>query len=99
MVKSSEQAIEAGLRAALKLKNGELPTEVELASAPVLTGWVLDEGADGICRLGGFVSGHPKLEAGWIWTSVVLFIEPSRNWARTVSRLYRLREPLIPRAD
>ena len=90
MVRLSEEAIQAGLLAARKLRDGELPTEAELASAPVLNGWILVEDPGEIVRLGGFVSGHPILADGWIWTSILLFMEPNRQWARTVSRLYRL---------
>ena len=90
----SKEAIMAGLYAAMKLRDGELPTDAELSGAPFLTGWVLVEASGGFYRLGGFVSGHPKLVDGWCWTSIVLYIEPNRRWARTVSRLYRLGDPL-----
>lgn len=94
MGRLSNEALLAGLRAAIKLKGGELPTEAELADAPLLTGWVLGQEPGGYSRLGGFVSGHPSLADGWCWTSVVLYLEPNRRWARTVSRLYRLGDPL-----
>lgn len=94
MGRLSNEALLAGLRAAIKLKDGELPTEAELADAPLLTGWVLGQEPGGYSRLGGFVTGHPSLADGWCWTSVVLYLEPNRRWARTVSRLYRLGDPL-----
>lgn len=94
MSRLSDETVAAGIRAAMKLRDGELPTEAELADAPLLTGWVLGQEQGGYCRLGGFVSRHPRLADGWCWTSVVLFLEPNRRWARTVSRFYRLDDPL-----
>ena len=94
MSRLSDEQVAAGVLAAIKLSDGELPTEAELAGAPLLTGWVLGEGPGGYSRLGGFVSGHPSLADGWCWTSVVLYLETNRRWARTVSRLYRLGDPL-----
>ena len=94
MTRLSNEMLLAGLRAAIKLREGELPTEAELADAPLLTGWVLGQESGGHSQLGGFVSGHPSLADGWCWTSVVLYLEPNRRWARTVSRLYRLGDPL-----
>lgn len=94
MSRISNDTLLAGFRAAVKLRDGELPTEAELAGAPLLTGWVLGQESGGYSRLGGFVSGHSTLADGWCWTSVVLYLEPNRCWARTVSRLYRLGDPL-----
>lgn len=99
MSRLSHETVVAGLRAAIKLRSGELPTEADLKSAPLLTGWILGQEPGGYYRLGGFVSGHPKLADGWCWTSTVLFLEPTRRWARTVSRLYRLSDPLDPDAQ
>lgn len=94
MSRLSDEQVAAGIRAAIKLNEGELPSEAELAGAPLLTAWVLGQEPGGYSRLGGFVSGHPRLADGWCWTSVVLYLEPNRRWARTVSRLYRLGAPL-----
>lgn len=94
MSRISNETLLAGLSAAIKLRDGELPAEAELAGAPLLTGWVLGQEWGGYSRLGGFVSGHPILADGWCWTSVVLYLEPNRQWARTASRLYRLGDPL-----
>jgi hypothetical protein len=89
---SNEQVLE-GLRAALRLQQGEKPTQAELAAAPVLDGWMVQRASASVARLGGFVSGHPLIADGWCWTSVVLFIDPEERFARTVSRLYRLGSP------
>jgi hypothetical protein len=86
---SNEQVLE-GLRAALRLQHGEKPSEADLAAAPVLDGWIVQRASASVARLGGFVSGHPLVADGWVWTSVVLFIDPEEHFARTVSRLYRL---------
>ena len=94
MGRLSNEMLLAGLSAAIKLSEGVLPTEAELADAPLLTGWVLGQEQGGYSQLGGFVSGHPILDDGWCWTSVVLYLEPNCRWARTVSRLYRLGDPL-----
>lgn len=94
MSRLSKEAVAAGLRAAVRLKRGEVPTDAELANAPLLSGWVLGQEYGAFYRLGGYVSGHPLLPDGWCWTSPVLFLEPDRRWARTVSRLYRLSDPI-----
>lgn len=89
---SNEQVLE-GLRAALRLQQGEKPSQAELAAAPLLEGWIVQRASASVARLGGFVSGHPLLADGWVWTSVVLFIDPEEHFARTVTRLYRLGPP------
>lgn len=94
MATLSHETVAAGVREAIRLRNGEMPTLTELESAPLLSGWVLEEAENGLWRFGGLVTGHPVLRPGWCWTSVVLYIEPNRGWARTVSRIYRLGEPL-----
>ena len=91
----TREAIAAGLRAAAKIKAGQLPTEEDLADAPALNGWAFRNAPDDLVRLVGWVTDHPLLEDGWITTSVVLAIDPERKWARTVSRLYRSEVPLI----
>ncbi|MCF1742051.1 DUF6634 family protein [Paradevosia shaoguanensis] len=88
----------AGLRAARRIQQGHLPTQAELAAAPVLSNWVLAEEPGNLFRLAGMVSGHPLLADGWCTTSIVLVMDPDRNWARTVSRLYRLEKPLLRNA-
>lgn len=94
MSRLSQETLVAGLRAARRLHKGELPTNADLAAAPLLEGWALEEVAPGLFRLVGVVTGHPLLADGWCSTSVLLFIAADRTWARTVSRLYRLGMPL-----
>ncbi|WP_332700989.1 DUF6634 family protein [Devosia sp.] len=94
MSRLSRQTAVAGLRAARRLHEGERPTNADLAVAPLLEGWALEEVAPGLFRLVGVVTGHPLLADGWCSTSVLLFIDADRTWARTVSRLYRLGMPL-----
>ena len=94
MARLSYEAVAAGLREMIKLRNGEMPSERELDGAPLLTDWLFGEIDGGYRRLGGFVTGHPLIGPGWCWTSVVLFVVPDRSWARTISRYYRLGRPM-----
>lgn len=94
MNKLSIETLSAGLRAALRIQEGQLPTDDEVRAAPLLSDWALEEVSPNLVRLVGFVSGHPLLPDGLCMTSVVLVIDTNRNWARTVSRLYRLTQPL-----
>lgn len=96
MAKLTKASLQKGLRAAIQIQNGKLPTRVQLDAAPVLSQWVLSEVGSGLHCLVGNVSGHPLLDPGWCTTSVVLVMDPHHRWARTVSRLYRLAEPLAP---
>ena len=96
MARLSGDDVLKGLRAAIALRHGAIPTETELAEAPVLTAWALVEAGAGLHRLVGSVRGHPILGTGWCTTSVVLALDPGRAWARTVSRMYRLADPLLP---
>lgn len=93
MSRLSSETVSEGLRAAIHLKQGRLPTAADLQTAPLLSGWALAEEPP-FQRLVGVVSGHPTIENGWCTTSVVLVIDPHRKWARTVSRLFRLGPPL-----
>lgn len=93
MSRLSIETVSEGLRAAIRIKEGRLPTEAELQAAPLLTGWALSA-EPRFHRLVGVVSGHPIIDDGWCTTSVVLVIAPHRKWAHTVSRLYRLGAPL-----
>lgn len=93
MVKLSHEAVARGLKEMTRLHAGYRPTAQELAEAPILSGWLLQEIGNGLHRLGGVVSGHPILAPGWCWTSVVVFMAPDKTWARTISRYYRLEKP------
>ncbi|HWV21799.1 MAG TPA: DUF6634 family protein [Devosia sp.] len=94
MSRLSRETLAVGLRAALRIQQGELPTEADLAAAPHLDGWAIEEITPGLSRLIGVVSGHPKIADGWCTTSVLLVLDRHRKFARTASRLYRLGKPL-----
>lgn len=95
MVPLSRETVRNGLQAALAIHTGKLPTQAELEKAPQMSSWTWTDEV-GAPRLFGWVEGHPKLGTGWCTTSVVLAMDKDRRWARTVSRLYRLAEPLSP---
>jgi len=90
----TREQINAGLEAAARLHAGELPSDAELADAPVLDLWAFEPIGGGLVRLVGIVHGHPILDDGPCTTSPLLAIDPQRMWARTVSRLYRLGKSL-----
>lgn len=89
-------AVEAGLEAAIRRIGEESaagPERAELAGAPFLTDWSF--GVDrllGGAVLKGRVYGHPGIEEGaCIATSHLVAIDgAAAEWARTVSRYYRL---------
>lgn len=56
---------------------------------PVLENWRLI-GDGGPRTLVGEVSGHPKLDDGWITTSVAVEMAADRSWAITRARRYVL---------
>lgn len=99
MTRLTTETVQKGLRAAIEIKSGKAPTRAELDAAPVLTHWAISEDGFGLPRLAGLVCGHPLLGKGWCTTSVVLVLDPDHRWARTVSRLYVLAEPLMPEVD
>ncbi|MFK4810954.1 DUF6634 family protein [Devosia sp. ZW T5_3] len=99
MARLSDGVVAAGLRELVRLRSGHMPTDRDLENAPHLSGWVFGEMDDGHRRLGGVVTGHPRLPAGWCWTSIVLFVSPDLRWARTISRYYRLGEPMALNKD
>lgn len=90
----SHETIAAGLQAAMRIREGELPTNADLAAAPRLEGWAIEEVLPGLFRLVGVVSGHPEIADGWCSTSVLLVLDQHRGYAWTVSRLYKLGKPL-----
>lgn len=94
MVHLSRETVRVGLQAALAIRTGKLPTQAELEQAPQISQWAWTDAEAGVPRLFGWVEGHPELGTGWCTTSVVLAMDMERSWARTVSRLYRLAEPL-----
>jgi hypothetical protein len=94
MSRLSRETIAAGLKAAVRIQHGELPTAADLAMAPRLEGWAIEEVSPGLFLLVGVVSGHPRVADGWCSTSVLLVLDKHRKYARTVSRLYKLGKPL-----
>ncbi|KRB55171.1 hypothetical protein ASE04_05510 [Rhizobium sp. Root708] len=69
------------------------PSEAELATAPILEGWLLEQPADSEPWLYAWFFGDPDVEDGdHSHTSAVLKIDGSSPpaWARTEYRLYRL---------
>jgi hypothetical protein len=72
---------------------GEEPPVVELATAPTLEEWrvnISDTYGEFRLYLTGEVSGHPSIKDGHCSTSAVVWLDPAGNWARTMSRVYRL---------
>lgn len=68
---------------------GKGPTAEALAESPLLVNWQIIMMAGRLC-LAGEVSGHPKLKDDFITTSHLVFLSPGLDWARTMSRFYRL---------
>lgn len=73
------------------------PTAYELADAPMLDQWALENMA--LPCLTGMVTGHPEVRGPRIRTSQLWIIDPAARWARTESRLYRLGNALHSRAS
>jgi hypothetical protein len=73
------------------IATGRTPDAVVLARAPVLSAWSYLADANGV-RLMGVVQGHPNVGPGPILTSPLYAIDPQLQWARTLSRFYRLGE-------
>lgn len=89
--KSLNDAFNAYLR-------GEMPSGIEMATAPRLSDWkaVVREcpySRAPEMRLKGHVTRHPELGDGPITTSPILWIDTHRRIARTMSRLYLLDQP------
>lgn len=66
------------------------PTEADLANAPVLDHWRPLMSGPYVLVLWGSVSGHPELGNDLVTTTPLIALDPSRGWARTKSRWYRL---------
>jgi hypothetical protein len=71
------------------LRMGEGPSERELQACPIIDQWSF--GFLPAPCLVGAVYGHPILsKRSSIHTSELILIDPSKRWARTWSRFYRL---------
>jgi hypothetical protein len=80
---------------------GRAPTAAELNTAPLLVDWRMALTWNGLC-LTGFAAGHPLLGSKQIVTSHLWALDSDRQWARTLSRFYRLGVPAggaIPAGD
>jgi len=71
------------------IAEGRSPDAEILAKAPVLSNWTFFAVPGGI-RLMGVVEGHPEARPGPILTSMLYAVDPKLEWARTLSRFYRL---------
>ena len=75
-----------------KIRSG-VPPERLAQGAPILDRWVMTQRPE-VC-LAGLSTGHPKLMGGArpIVTSDLWLMSRDRQWARTLSRWYRLGRP------
>ncbi|MBI5162843.1 MAG: hypothetical protein HY985_02960 [Magnetospirillum sp.] len=75
-----------------RLLSGRFPAIADIANAPRIDGYSI-VGAASPC-LAGVVTGHPHLGDGHLIVSSELWvISPEQEWARTLSRTYRLGRP------
>lgn len=71
------------------IQAGDAPSPKILAGSPLLDGWSL--GFLPSACLKGTVYQHPLLGSRpSLYTSEIIFIDPTRRWARTRSMYYRL---------
>lgn len=86
-----DRKLDAALAERDRLAAGGVPDPVELAAAPFLGDWIVEQlGSDGHIRFSGQCVGHPRIRDGWVHTSAVVVVDPDRKWIRTMSRYYRL---------
>ncbi len=71
-----------------RIGSGKLPTQEELAGAPLLDPFGFGT-RELPCLIGGN-HGHPLLRGPVIKTTEVWVFAPNLGWARTLSRFYRL---------
>lgn len=78
---------------------GQQPSRDELVAAPLLQDWFAvslqvrtGEGpVSGALALAGQVTGHPHVPDGRVaQTSVIVWLDRKKEWARTWNRIYRL---------
>lgn len=86
--------LESLVSALERLGDGEMPTEQELATAPLLDPFGI--GSRNLPCLVGGNFGHPTSRGPVIRTLDVWVMAPEQGWARTYGRLYRFSEPMLP---
>ena len=79
-----------------RIGSGQMPSEEDLAKAPLLHPWGIST-TQHLC-LFGKVEGHPILRGPRIRTTEIWLLAPKLGWARTLSRYYRLGDPIKPEA-
>ena len=80
------------------IARGRSPEVDVLARAPILSEWCFFAAPGGV-RLMGVVEGHREAGPGPILTSTLYAVDPKLEWARTLSRFYRLGDcarPQVP---
>jgi hypothetical protein len=85
----TRESVLAALADRDRLIKGWLPGDAELAGAPLLDNWWIDENGP-VARLCGWVTGHPDLSDDFATTSGVVVMSELGGWARTANRWYRL---------
>jgi hypothetical protein len=76
-----------------QIEDGTLDMRAIIAEAPVLDGYKLVLGWSHALK--GIVSGHPSLpDEREVVTSQLLYLDPTLGIARTMSRWYRVSNPL-----
>jgi hypothetical protein len=80
MARLTKATVTVGLEAAIRYKLGEVPSEGDLAAAPVFSAWVLEPLDAGYHRFVGTVTGHPVVPDGVCFTSAVLYLDNQWSW-------------------
>lgn len=74
------------------IREGNGPTEAELAAAPLIDQF--SKVYMPVPCLTGFIHGHPRIADGPARTSDLWVVAPDQGWVRTISRYYRLGQPM-----
>lgn len=84
MIMATKESVLASIEAA-----NRGPTDNELAEAPLLDNWRVEDWGDHL-RLYGSCEDHPEIDDPFVTTSPLLRISFENGWARSRSRWYRL---------
>ena len=76
---------------------GDMPTDQELAAAPLIDQWVGSVRSEPC--LVGHITGHPRLPGSISTTSGIWVMAPELGWARTHNRFYRLGRHILGKAS